>query len=243
MDNLVFWMLSLFAAVTFYRLWIRRAASPKARVTAMLRRYRALEKSGLGEQEALLQLLANRAEWKKLPTGFLAELVSRFQTKEDLMRFISVSEDSDYPRTHYREFAALGLAAAMAETACLFSSFGFRLQTTGRYKEAEFVQKLALRLQPDQYFTTLPLAATYHETGRHAEAVPLFEHGLAKVRDGTSDRDHGALSFPPSKCLASDADLRVLRGRYKKMYEASLKATGKRPLAGIYFLSLLELFC
>ncbi len=241
MDNLFFWLLCLFAAVTFYRLSTRRVGTPKARVTAMLRRYRALEKAGLNEREALLRLLATRAHWKKLPLSLIAELVSRFESKEDLMRFVSVSEDSGYQRKQYPEFAKLEPEAAVAEIACLFSAFGFRLQTAGSYKEAEFVQKLALQLQPDQYFTNLPLAATYHETGRHADALPLFEHGLAKVTDGANDRDLAGPSFPPSKCLAPDAELSKLRNRYKKMYEACLKAAEIKQLAGIYLLAVFEL--
>jgi tetratricopeptide (TPR) repeat protein len=241
MNNWVFWAVLLFTVLTFYRVRRRRIATPKARVTAMLRRYRALEKSGLSEQEALLRLLATRADWKKLPMVFLAELVARFQNKEDLMRFVSVSEDSDYHRKQYPEFAKLKLEAAMTEIACLFSAFGFGLQTTGRYKEAEFVQRLALRLQPDQYFTTLPLAVTYHETGRHADALPLFESGLEKVLDGAKARMHEALAFPPSKCLAPDAELTELRRRYKKMYEACLKAIESKPLAGICLLGIVEI--
>ena len=88
------------------------------------------------------------------------------------MRFVSVSEDYGYHRDHYPGIATrIDLEVAMAEIACLFARFGFRLQTQGRYREAEFVQKLALRLQPNQYFTNLPLAATYHETGRHDDAL------------------------------------------------------------------------
>lgn len=234
MDAWFFWMLLLFAAVTFYRL-LQRESSPRARVTVLLRRYHALKKSGLSEHEALLRLLATRAHWKRLPLWFLGELVSRLQNKEDLMRFVSVSEDSNYARRPYPELSKLEPEAAMAEIACLFSAFGFRLQSAGRYKEAEFVQRLALRLQPDQYFTTLPLAATYYETGRHAEAVPLFERGLARVEESKTEHDGRAGLVPPSKCLAPDAQLGPLRNRYKTMYEACLKA-----LLGIQFLAMLE---
>lgn len=241
MNHWFFWAMFLFAVLTFYRLRRRRMSTPKLRVTAMLRRYHALEKSGLGEQEALLRLLATRADWKKLPTVFLAELIARLQNKEDLMRFVSVSEDSDYQRKRYPEFAQLELEAAMAETACLFSAFGFRLQTSGRYKEAEFVQRLALRLQPDQYFTRLPLAVTYHETGRHADALPLFKSGLEKMPDGAKDPIHETWAFPPSKCLAPDAELKELRKRYKKMYEACLKAVESEPLVGVCFLAVVNM--
>ncbi len=113
----------------------------------------------------------------------------------------------------------------MGEVACLFTRFGFQLQEQGRYKEAEFVQKIALQLKPDQYFTNLPLAANYYDTGRHADALPLFERGLAQVRDFGKNTGPAAPDFSPAKCLGTDAKITTLGNRYKKMYEACLKAT------------------
>ena len=236
------WIVALFAAITVYRLLSRRALSPKARVAAMLRRYRALERTGLSEQECLLQLLATRRDWKGLPHRFLAELVSRFRSKEDLMRFVSVSEDYGYYRDQYPKIATrIDLEAAMAEVACLFARFGFRLQTEERYREAEFVQKLALRLQPNQYFTNLPLAATYHETGRYDEALPLFEQGLARFQDFEKNINTVEPALSPEKCLGPEVEMRKLRNRYRKMYEACLKATEGKSLPGFYLLSFMEL--
>src|SRR5262249_32202042 len=115
MENFMFWVLALLAAITAYRLLSRRAISPKARVAAMLRRYRALE----GTEECLLRLLVTRRDWKRLPHRFLAEIVSRFQSKEDVMRFVSISEDYGYHRDHYPAIATkVDLDSAMAEVAC-----------------------------------------------------------------------------------------------------------------------------
>jgi tetratricopeptide (TPR) repeat protein len=239
MDNMMFWIVALLAAIVMYRLLSSRQVTPKARVAAMLRRYRTLERTGLSEAECLLQLLVTRRDWKTLPHRFLGELVSRLQSKEDVMRFVSVSEDYGYHRDHYPEMARkIDLDAAMAEVACLFSCFGFRLQGEGRYKEAEFVQKLALRLQPNQYFTTLPLAATYHETGRHADALPLFEQGLARFQDFEKNIEP-ALS--PAKCLGPDAEVNKLQNRYRKMYETCRKATQGNSLSGVYLWISMEL--
>jgi tetratricopeptide (TPR) repeat protein len=129
----------------------------------------------------------------------------------------------------------------MAEVACLFARFGFRLQTEERYREAEFVQKLALRLQPYQYFTNLPLAATYHETGRHDDALPLFEQGLARFQDFEKNINTVEPALSPEKCLGPDVEIRKLRNRYRKMYEACLKATEGKSLPGFYLLSFMEL--
>jgi len=241
MENLMFWLVVVLATIAIYRLLSRRVVTPKARVTAMLRRYRALERTGLSEHECLLQLLATRRNWKGLPHRFLGELVSRLRSKKDVMRFVSISEDYGYHRDHYPEIATrIDLEVAMAEIACLFARFGFRLQTEGRYREAEFVQKLALRLQPNQYFTNLPLAATYHETGRHDDALPLFEQGLARFQDFENNTNlTPALS--PAKCLGLDVEIRNLRNRYRKMYEACMKATGGKSLSGFYLLISMEL--
>ncbi len=232
MDNWFFWVAFFLAAIALYRKIARWRNTPKARVSALLRRYRALERTGLSEQDCLLQLLATRKDWKRLPHRFLAEIVSRFPAKEDAMRFVSVSEDYGYHRDHYPDLAAkTDLEAAMGESACLFARFGLQLQEQGRYKEAEFVQKLALRLQPDQYFTNLPLAVSYHETGRHADALPLFERGLAQVNDLARKAGSAAPEFSPDKCLGTDAEIRKLRNRCKKMYAACLKATEGKSLS------------
>jgi tetratricopeptide (TPR) repeat protein len=238
---MMFWIVALFAGIMMYRFLIRRQVTPKARVAAMLRRYRNLERSGLSQAECLLQLLATRKDWKTLPYRFLGELVSRLHSKEDVMRFVSVSEDYGYQRDHYPELARkIDLDAAMAEVACLFAGFGFKLQGEGRYKEAEFVQKLALRLQPNQYFTTLPLAVTYHETGRHTEALPLFEQGLARFQDFEKSLEP---RLSPAKCLSPDVEVDKLQNRYRKMYEACKKATEAKSLSGVYVWISMELFC
>jgi tetratricopeptide (TPR) repeat protein len=243
MDSLTFWIVVFFAGITLYRMLSQRVVTPKTRVTAMLRQYRALEKSGLSEPECLLQLLATRKDWKRLPHRFLAEVISRFRSKEDVMRFVSVSEDYGYHRDHYPEIGKkIDLEAAMAEVACLFARFGFRLQEEGRYKEAEFVQKLALQLQPDQYFTNLPLAATYHETGRHGEALPLFEQGLARYQDLEKNTKPADSTLSPTNCLGSDVEIGKLRNRYRKMYEACRKATEGKSLSGFYLLICMEWF-
>jgi tetratricopeptide (TPR) repeat protein len=242
MDNWLFGVAFFLAGIALYRKLARWRKTPKARVSALLRRYRALERTGLSERDCLLQLLATSKDWKRLPQRFLAEIVSRFPTKEDAMRFVSVSEDYGYLRDHYPGLAAkTDLEATMGEIACLFARFGFQLQDQGHYNQAEFVQKLALQLQPDQYFTNLPLAANYHETGRHADALPLFERGLAQVRNFERDAGPAAPEFSPAKCLGTDTKITTLRNRYKKMYEACLKATEGKSLSGLFCLIFMEL--
>lgn len=225
MDNPMFWVVSILAAFIIYRMLSRRTVTPKARVAALLRQYHQLERTGLSEGEALVQLLATRREWRKLPHRFLSEIVSRLRSKEDVLRFISLSEDYGHQRNQYPQVAGrTDLNSAMTEIACTFARFGFELQGEGRFKEAEFVQKLAWRLQPDEYFTSLPLAATYHETGRHAEALPLFEQGFAGIKDFEKTQDPARSAFTPSRCLAPEAELAKLRNRYNKMYQACVKA-------------------
>src|SRR5688500_20077370 len=119
MDNPMFWVISLIAGIIIYRLLKRRQATPKARVTAMLRRYRALERTGLSERDCLLQLLATRKGWEKLSHRFLVAIVSRLGSKEDVMRFISLSEDHGYHRDCYPELATkVDLDTAISGIAC-----------------------------------------------------------------------------------------------------------------------------
>ena len=242
MDNPMFWLICLVATLVMYRIFSRRKVTPKARVTAMLKRYHSLERTGLSQRDCLLQLLATRKDWKKLSHRFLTAIVSRLQSKEDVMRFISLSEDYGYQRDPYPELARRSnLDLAIAEIACLFSRFGFRLQSEGRYKEAEFVQKLALRLQPDEYFTNLPLAATYHETGRHADALPLFEQGLTGLESFQANIASIQVVFSPAKCLAPSEEVEKVRQRYRNMYEACLKAIEGKSVASFTLFTVMEL--
>ncbi|MGH7928493.1 MAG: hypothetical protein ACREQV_11935, partial [Candidatus Binatia bacterium] len=174
MESVVFWFIVLFAGITIYRLLSHRMANPKARVTLMLKRYRSFAGTGLSEAESLFRLMATRSGWKNLPHGFLREVIARLRSKEDVIRFISLAEDCGHVKERFPSIARKGDPdEAMAEVACLLARFGYQLQQEGCLKEAEFVQKLALPLCPECYFATLPLAATYYETGRYSEARPL----------------------------------------------------------------------
>ena len=48
-------------------------------------------------------------------------------------------------------------------------------------------------------------------------------------------------AFSPEKCLGPDVEIRKLRNRYRKMYEACLKATEGKSLPGFYLLISMEL--
>ena len=113
------------------------------------------------------------------------------------------------------------MEVALHEVARWLGDFGNRLQKKNRLKEAEFVQKLALGLQPDQYFTNLPLATTYYRMERYSDAVPLFEQGLARLEKSA---DVSALLDG----LEPGADLNALRTGYEEMYAACLKAAGSQ---------------
>jgi hypothetical protein len=227
MESVLFWFVLLFAAITIYRLLAQRAATPKARVTAMLRRYGSFARMGCSEAESLFRLMATRGGWKELPHGFLRELVARLANKEDVMRFISLAEDCGYLKQRLPDIARVDdFDEAMAQVACLLATFGYQLQKDGRLKEAEFVQKLALPLGPDRYFTNLPLAATYYDTGRYADARPLFERGLRQLEQLAVGGDGDAQPFAPSACLGPDVDAVKLRASYLGKYEACLRAAG-----------------
>ena len=212
-------MIALFA---IYRLVSRRLTGPQATVRALLRHYHAFERTGLPGQECLLRVLTHRSGWRNLPLVFLAEIVKRLKSKEDVFRFVSLAEGYRYDRKHLPAIAGKeDMEVALHEVARWLGDFGNRLQKKNRLKEAEFVQMLALGLQPDQYFTKLPLATTYYRMERYSDAVPLFEQGLARLEKSA---DVSALLDG----LEPGTDLNALRTGYEEMYAACLKAAGSQ---------------
>jgi tetratricopeptide (TPR) repeat protein len=104
---------------------------------------------------------------------------------------------------------------------------GYPLQQQGRLKEAEFVQRLALALAPDCYYTNLPLAATYFEAGRLSDAKPLFERGLAQF-EKNSPRGVSSQSSSLTTCLGPEVDGAKLKESYLNMYNACVKGQGSK---------------
>jgi predicted Zn-dependent protease len=172
-------------------------------------------------------MLTSRSHWKNLPPGFLAEIVARLQSKENVIRFVSLAEGYGFVRKDLPAIAKnRNLEAAMREVACWLEKFGDGLQKENRFKEAEFVQRLAFGLQPDQYFTELPLAVSYYKMERYADAVPLFKKGLArleKLANGAKPMGEASLSVDGSRPAANLAELRA---GYQELYAACVKAAG-----------------
>lgn len=228
MENFAFWIAIAIAAFVLHRVLSRRFVGPQATVRGLLRRYHVFEKSGLPEVECLFRLLSTRRGWKRMPERFLMELVARLDSKENVMRFISLAEGYGFDRRNLPEIARKeDMEAAMGETASVLGKLGYQLQNESRFKEAEFVQKLALRLQPNQYFTTLPLAVTYYRTRRYSEAAPLFKRGLAHFEKREQAASPAEPSFPVPDWLAGESKMKALRASCQKMYEACLKKRKK----------------
>lgn len=208
MDSFLFFAVLALALFTFYRILSRRTATPERRVRELLRRHHALLRLGLSEREGLYRQLTQRNGWRDLPPPFLAELIARLQSKENVFRFVSLAEEY---RFHVEKLP--GIAAdhanepAIREVALWLVAFGKRLQGEERYKEAEFVQKLALELRPEESFTLLPLAATYFKMDRYADALPLFRRGLARFDEA-----------------GKDTPLDSTKAAYEEMYAACKKA-------------------
>lgn len=229
METFAFLIIALFGAVVFYRWLSGRFATPKAIVRSLLRRYHMLEKTGLPEVECLFRLVSTRRGWKKLPERFLMELVARLDSKEDVMRFVSLAEGYRLDRTHLPGLAGKEpVDDAMTKVAGLLGRQGNQLQAEGRLKQAEFVQRLALRLQPNKYFTTLPLAATYYEMERYSEALPLFEQGLAQLR--RLEGGFAAEKSVPAEAdwLGPDSKISEMKESCQKMYQVCVKRKRKK---------------
>lgn len=187
MDSGLFLLGLLLALVAIYRRAWRRLRSPHATVRGLLRSYYGVERAGLPEQESLLRVLSKRSGWKKLPPVFLAEIVARFGTKENVFRFVSLAESYRFERSQLPAIAAnRDLETALREIALWLADFGNRLQKETSFKQAAFVQKLAVGLQPKPVITNLPLTATYFKMKRCDEAAPLFSPAWKPARTLTS---------------------------------------------------------
>jgi hypothetical protein len=196
-----------------YRVVSRKLATPQNTVRMLLRRYHAFERLGLSEQDCLYRIVASRGGWRDLPPSFVADLITRLNSKENLFRFIALAEEHRFHRKRLRSIANNpDREQAMREVALWLIDFGHRLQEENRLREAEFVQKLALSLQPDQYFTKLPLAATYFGMQRYTEAAPLFAQGLALLETSS----HRAVPLKESKA------------RYQEMATTCANASARR---------------
>jgi tetratricopeptide (TPR) repeat protein len=209
-----------------YRFMTLRLSGPQARVRALLRHYHSFEKTGLSEQESLFKVLIRRSGWRNLPPAFLAGIVTRLRSKENVFRFVSLAEGYRFHREHLPAIVAKNdMEGALREIAVWLVDFGTRMQNENRLKEAEFVQKLALSLQPDQFFTKLPLATTYYKMEKYADALPLFEEGLAEL-DKRARGKIAAKSGSLLEGIGSEASLRERRPDYEEMYAACLKTAG-----------------
>lgn len=216
MESGLFLLGLLIVLFTLYRVVSRKLATPQMTVRMLLRRYHAFERLGLREQDSLYRILTARNGWRNLPAPFLADLVARLNTKENVFRFITLAEEHRFNRKQLPAIASNSdREMAMREVALWLGEFGDRLQAENRLKEAEFVQRLALGLQPDQYFTKLPLAATYYKMERYADAAPLFEQGLALLETSSN-------GIPPVK---------ESKARYREMHAACAKATANQRIS------------
>lgn len=218
-------LIGLLSALVLYRYLRQRNATPQQRVAAMLRQYDGFARAGLSEREALLRLLLSRPGWQKLPIDFLGDLVNRLETKEAVLRFVSLAEDRGYTKEQLPAIVNHSPAGdRMERLACVLSRFGYELQSDQRFKEAEFVQKLALALAPDCYFTNLPLATTYHRTGRCTDARPLFERGIAQLHTASAKASAPG-RFALADCFGEGVDATQLRALWLEMYDQCVKST------------------
>jgi hypothetical protein len=225
MESIFAALIGLISAVALYRYLRQRNATPQQRVAAMLRQYDRFAREGLSEREALLRILLSRSGWQKLPPEFLGDLVNRLGSKEAALRFVSLAEDCGYTKDQLPAIVRHSPAGdRMERLACVLSRFGYQLQSDQQFKEAEFVQKLALALGPDCYFTNLPLATTYHRTGRCTDARPLFERGIAQLHTA-GEKASASERFTLTDCFGDGVDATRLRALWLEMYDQCVKST------------------
>ncbi len=219
--------IGIFILLAVVVVWfLRKFGSTQATAQTLLSEYDAFERSGLPEEERLFKLLATRGGWRSLPHPFLHELASRLENKENVIRFIALSERHQLDRSIFAQLAKQqDVEMALFGVACLLASFGNRLQDRGSLNEAEFVQLLALRIQPNQHFTALPLAVTYYRMKRYSDAAPLFKHGLSLFEKAEKEAKWIEHLPSPTGLFGSKSDMEELGQTYRKMYEECLKAS------------------
>ena len=219
--------IGIFILLAVIFVWfLRKFGSPQATAQTLLSEYEAFERSGLAEEERLFKLLATRGGWRSLPHPFLHELASRLENKENIIRFIALSERHQLDRSIFAQLAKEeDVEMALFGVASLLASFGNRLQDRGSFNEAEFVQLLALRIQPNQHFTTLPLAVTYYRMKRYSDAAPLFKHGLNLFETVEREAEWMEQLPLPADLFGSKSDMEELGRAYRKMYEECMKAS------------------
>ena len=219
----------LIVLFSLYRLLSRKLATPQTRVRMLLRRYHGYERRGLPEQDSLYRILTGRRGWRNLPPAFIAEIVARLRSKENVFRFVTLAEEHRY---NHKQLPALAIKpdreAAMCEVALWLCDFGNRLQKENRFKESEFVQQLALGLQPNQYFTNLSLATTFYKMERYDEAAPLLENGLAQLAESANGSGSRSEALALLDGIESGAARDDVGAGYKRMYATCLELTGKR---------------
>lgn len=228
MESGLYFIGLMIVLIVLYRQVTKRVATPQVSVRLMLRRFHAFQKMGLSEQESLFRILRSRSGWRNLPEHFLAEIIARLRSKEDVLRFVSLAEGYRFNRERLPAIAGNeNIEAAMRKVALWLVSFGQRLRHENRLKQAEFVQKLALSLEPERYFTHLALAATYHRMARYSDAAALFERAFAQL-------DNSAEGLVPADernvftadGLVPNHTITDLKARYQPMYEACLNGAG-----------------
>ena len=220
MENLTFWLVVVLATIAVYRLLSRRVMTPKARVTGMLRRYRALERTGLSEQECLLQLLAIRRDWKRLPHRFLAELISRLRSQEDVHAFRlrfggsrlpsgSLSRDRHQDRPGDGHGGSCLLIRPFSASNCKRKDVIERRSSCKNWRYA---------CNPINILPRSPWRLRIMKPGGMMMRCRFAEQGLDRFQDFENNANAVAPALSPAKCLAPDVEIRNLRNRYRKMF-------------------------
>jgi hypothetical protein len=78
--------------------------------------------------------------------------------------------------------------------------------------------------------------------GRDADALPLFEKGLAHFNSWRENSASADSSFSPAKCLGPGTEIGKLQKYYKKMYAQCRKAL-ESSSASICIFVFAELLC
>lgn len=181
METLLLVVVVLFLVVVGLRWFARRFGGTKATAQTLLATYYAFESKGVPEDERLFQMLDTRMTWRSFPKAFLRELSRRLGSKEELVKFVILSERHGLPGSDLKAIASSispgseGVRFAVDQVAMTLTSLANHLGQNKIFEEAELALQLAVRVNPQWFPALSSLGLVYYAAGRYADAIHVIE--------------------------------------------------------------------
>lgn len=190
----VYWIL-LAAVVTWFVLgWL---SGPKWTARALLLVYNTLKHKGLAEVECLYEMFSSRRIWKTLPPAFLKTLSTRLGSKEMVVRFIILCEQTGILRNSICPLSKLYVAldddpdftvGTWLGTAALpLIHYANAMANADKLQPAKMALELALLLHPRAHTAWSTMALVLFKLGDYKAAAEWAGKVLNFNPDACSD--------------------------------------------------------